>query len=201
LGCCRKKSYQIAKGWRKHVLAAIRMHHPDEVAEDGHNVIYPSRDNLKKLKAEKMPLWTVEGFVGKYLQTDEYTCAALAINRFAKILRELSNGTILGDGIDDFLVFKDTSDENVANAKSLLLQLMEKRFNCFELITDGGHVWDKNKVVVPKTEETDEKKSQDEVTKEKNKLEEGNEKTDTLKYIQDSPRMEKNAKKNKKIPI
>jgi hypothetical protein len=103
-------------------------------------------------------------------------------------MRMLSNGTILGDGIDEFLDFKDTSDENVANAKSLLLQLMEKRFDCFELMTDSG-------------QETDENKSQDEVTKEVKKLEEKNEKTDTLKRIQDSPRMERNPKKIKKIPI
>jgi hypothetical protein len=67
------------------------------------------------------------------LKKDDYSCGALAINQFAKILRELSNGTILGDGIDEFLDFKDTSDENIDNAKSLLLQLMEKRFsNCFK---------------------------------------------------------------------
>jgi hypothetical protein len=59
----------------------------------------------------------------------------------------------LGDGIDKFLDFKDTSDENIANAKSLLLQLMEKHFDCFELMSDGD-------------QETDENKSQDEVTKE-----------------------------------
>jgi hypothetical protein len=104
-----------------------------------------------------MPLWTVQGVVTKYLQTDDYSCGALAINQFAKILRELSNGTILGDGIDEFLDFKDTSDENIDNAKSLLLQLMEKRFsNCFELMTDGGHVWNENQVVVPPTDETHE---------------------------------------------
>jgi hypothetical protein len=104
-------------------------------------------------------------------------------------MRMLSNGTILGDGIDEFLDFKDTSDENVANAKSLLLQLMEKRFDCFELMTDWCG------------QETDENKSQDEVTKEEKTLEEKNEKTDTLKHIQDSPRMERNPKKIKKIPI
>jgi hypothetical protein len=84
-----------------------------------------------------MPLWTVEGVVAKYLQKDDYSCGALAINQFATILREFSNGTILGDGIDEFLDFKDTSDENIDNAKSLLLQLMEKRFsNCLLRIND-----------------------------------------------------------------
>jgi hypothetical protein len=94
-------SHKIAKDWRQHVLAAIKMHFPGEVAHDGHNVFYPSKRNQDLLKDEKMPLWTVQGVVTKYLQTDEYSCGALAINEFAKILRELSNGTILGDGIDD----------------------------------------------------------------------------------------------------
>ena len=83
--------------------------------------------------------------MGDYVQDDDYSCAALAINRFAEELRNLSNGTVLGGGIDEFLKFKKTSDENIENAKSLFIRLVETQFDCFKLMDDLGHNWEKQR--------------------------------------------------------
>jgi hypothetical protein len=209
----QKQSHQSAKVWMKHVVAVIRMHRPKEVAVNGHNIIYPSKKQLDLHKHDEMPLWTVQGVVGTYLQTDEYSCGALAINQFAKLLRETSNGTILGDGIDQFLDFKDTSDENVANAKSLLLLLLEKRFDCFELMTDGDETHESEEVnaaqVIHSLREdgTDVVNHKDDKTlvppesEESTETEEDkDESADTLKRIQDIPSREGVPKKENKIP-
>jgi hypothetical protein len=81
--------------------------------------------------------------VGDYVQEDDYSCPALAINRFAEELRNLSNGTVLGGGLDELLKFKKTSDENIENAKSLFIRLVETQLDCFKLMDDLGHNWKK----------------------------------------------------------
>jgi hypothetical protein len=147
------------------------MHQPDELEDNGHNVFYPSEKNLKLHLHDKKPPWTVKGFVTTYRQTNDYSCGALAINCFAEIMKEKSNGAILGDGIDELLKFKDTSDENIANAKSLLLSLVDKRFDCFKLFTDGGHDWNPTTVV----NEDDQEKPHSEEMNVDNKMQEADE--------------------------
>jgi hypothetical protein len=183
------------------------------VAVNGRNIIYPSKKHLDLHKHDEMPLWTLQGVVGTYLQTDEYSCGALALNQFAKLLREMSNGTIVGDGIDQLLEFKDTGDENVANAKSLLLLLLEKRFDCFELMTDDDETHENDEVDAAKVihslreDRTDAPNPKEDKTfvppesEESTETEEDkDELADTLKCLQDIPSTEGVPKKENKIP-
>ena len=140
-----RQSHKIVSKWMEHVVMAIRMHRPKEVLKNAHNVFYPSKKNLQEREKYSPFLWKVRGFMGDYVQDDDYSCPALAINRFAEELRNLSNGTVLGDGIDEFLKFQKTSDENIENAKSLFIRLLETQFDCFQLMDDLGHNWEKQR--------------------------------------------------------
>jgi hypothetical protein len=122
----------IVNEWRDHVISALRMHLPDMVAMDGMNVVEEKID----LPKDGMPLWIVEGFEGQYAQTDNYSCGPIAINRFAESLKSLSDGKVLGDGIDELAKFMDSADANVANAKRLFQRLLEKRHNVFKRVED-----------------------------------------------------------------
>jgi hypothetical protein len=128
----RVRKDAIARYWREHAVAAIRRHWPTEVEEEGSNVLY-----VKKKKdwqpRDGMPLWTLDAGEGYYKQVDCYTCGPIAINRFAEMLKELSGGTHLGDGIDEFVKFVDTPEGNITNAKFLLKCLLEKKHDSFFL--------------------------------------------------------------------
>jgi hypothetical protein len=119
----------------------------------------------------------------------------------------------LGDGIDQLLEFKDTSDGNVANAKSLLLLLLEKRFDCFELMTDGDETHEREEVDTAKVIHSLREDSTDVVNhKDDNKFappeseesteteEDKDESAEMLKCIQDIPSPEGVPKKENKIP-
>jgi hypothetical protein len=138
-----RQSHKIVSTWMEHVVMAIRMHRPKEVLKNAPNVFHPSKKNLQEREKYSPFLWKVRGFMGDYVQDDDYSCAALAINRFAEELCNLSNGTVLGGGIDELLKFKKTSDENIENAKSLFIRLVETQFDCFKLMDDLGHNWEK----------------------------------------------------------
>jgi len=105
-------------------VSAIRMHRPNEVDEIGSNVVEVKEE--PDLQHEGMPLWKLQGVEGSYTQKDNYSCGPLAINCFAKIMKELSNDKVLGDGIDEYVRFMDTANENIANARSLLESLLKK---------------------------------------------------------------------------
>jgi hypothetical protein len=76
----------------------------------------------------------VEGYVGPYAQSENYSCGPIAINRFAVLLKGLSDGNVLGDGIDELIKFMDSDKENVANAKCLFQCLLEKRHDLFNKV-------------------------------------------------------------------
>jgi hypothetical protein len=128
-------SYIIAEYWREHVLSAIRMHRPNEVEEEGTNVMEYS---IPLPKNYGMPLWTVKGYVGECAQKEDYSCGPIAINHFAVILKSLSDGIVLEeDGIDDFIKFMDSDNENVVNAKCLFRCLLEKTHDLFKPVVDA----------------------------------------------------------------
>ena len=70
-------TYRIAEHWWEHILSAIRTHRPNEVKEDGSNVMESS---IPMPNSSGMPSWTVQGHIGECVQNNDYSCGPMAIN-------------------------------------------------------------------------------------------------------------------------
>ena len=127
----RTNKYKIVLHWRQHVVYALKKHLPMDVLENGLNVVYANTRNIPALPHD-MPLWKLEGHVGGYNQSDNFSCGPIALNRFAERLKKYSGGIVSEDGIATSVKTPEELEENnVTNAKDLFLLLLQKRDDAF----------------------------------------------------------------------
>jgi hypothetical protein len=132
----RDMSYKIVEHWRNLVVHVLRMHQPDKVQEDAANIVYVAAKKPPQLK-DGMPLWTLQGMEGGYVQKDNYSCGPIAINRFAAMLKSFSDGMV-DDAVDACVESpEELEDRNVANAKNLFEILLERKQDVFKDMEHG----------------------------------------------------------------